>query len=250
MDSPAERAESIARDASFQRVELPGTGLTSFAKAGPARQLAIYIESDGAPWRARNEPPLDPTPLKALVLRLALADPSAGVAYVGRPCQYLSKEELLRCDPVLWTQGRFRADAVAATNEAIDRLKAVFRADRVDLVGYSGGGAMAALVAARRDDVGCLVTIAAPLDTRAWTTALGVSTLASSLNPSDSAERLNSVRQTHFRGLRDVVVPPRTTGRYFEKSGVARVIDLENFDHACCWEDAWARLRQQSCLTQ
>ncbi len=52
--------------------------------------------------------------VKPLVLRMAIADPSAAVAYLGRPCQYLRTEDLLKCDPQLWMRARFSDEAVAA----------------------------------------------------------------------------------------------------------------------------------------
>ena len=82
---------------------------------------------------------------------------------------------------------------MVAVNRAIDALKAASGALGIALAGYSGGGAMAALIAARRPDTVCLVTVAAPLDTGAWTQAIGVSPLRTSLNPLDHAARLASL---------------------------------------------------------
>jgi pimeloyl-ACP methyl ester carboxylesterase len=210
----------------------------------------VYVESDGAPWRFADEPPADPTPLKPAVLRMAIADNSPATAYLGRPCQYLSKADLLACDPRLWMQARFSNEMVAAMSQAVDQIKRNYGATHVDLVGYSGGGAMAALIAARRTDVACLVTIAAPLDTNAWTDALRVSRLDLSLNPVDAADKLRNLRQTHFRGMRDKLVPAATSARFFERLPGATVIDQQTFDHQCCWSDEWKELRRASCLAQ
>lgn len=235
-------------------VGVPDARLRAFAKrtapgADNAR-VTVYVESDGAPWRFPDEPPSDPTPVKPLVLRMAIADPSPAAAYLGRPCQYLREADLRNCDPELWMGGRFRDEAVAAMSLAVDQIKRIYGAAEVNLVGYSGGGAMAALIAARRSDVSCLVTVAAPLDTRAWTDAIGVSPLSLSLNPADEADRLRNVRQTHFRGARDKLVPPATSRRFLERVTGATVIDKETFDHRCCWADEWMDLRRASCLAQ
>ena len=235
-------------------VEVPDARLRAFAKrtapgASNAR-VTVYVESDGAPWRFPDEPPSDPTPLKPLVLRMAIADPSPAAAYLGRPCQYLREADLRKCDPELWMRGRFSNEAVAAMSLAVDQIKRIYRAAEVNLVGYSGGGAMAALIAARRSDVSCLVTVAAPLDTRAWTDTLRVSRLDLSLNPADAADKLRNVRQTHFRGVRDKVVPLATSRRFLERVTGATVIDKETFDHRCCWDDEWKDLRRASCLAQ
>jgi poly(3-hydroxybutyrate) depolymerase len=181
---------------------------------------------------------------------MAVDDSSPAVAYLGRPCQYLREADRLKCDPRLWMQARFGVDAVTAMNQAVDRIKQSYGATEVNLVGYSGGGAMAALLAARRNDVSCLVTVVAPLDTNAWTDALRVSRLDLSLNPADEADKLRNVRQSHFRGQRDKLVPPSTIRRFLERVPDASVIDKEKFDHQCCWGDEWKELRRATCLAQ
>ncbi len=251
IQSPAERAAVIAAEARLLEVQLPASALKAYLRqpaAANTRRLTIYLESDGAPWLAPDRPPADPTPIKPLVLRMAAADPSSPVAYLGRPCQYLDAVELAKCDPALWTRGRFSETAVAATNRAVSKLKERSGALRIALVGYSGGGALGALVAARRTDVECLVSVASPLDTAAWTRALGVSPLRESLNPADVASGLATVRQTHFTGAADRVVPPATIGRFIASQRATRIVNRAAFDHECCWADEWPQLRAQSCL--
>lgn len=235
-------------------VEVADSRLRAFAKrsapgAGNSR-VTVYVESDGAPWRFPDDPPSDPTPLIPLVLRMAITDPSPAVAYLGRPCQYLREADLIKCDPELWMRGRFSNEAVAAMDLAVDQIKRISGAAEVNLVGYSGGGAMAALIAARRSDVSCLVTLAAPLDTNAWTDTMRVSRLDLSLNPADVADMLRYVRQTHFRGARDKLVPPATSKRFLERVTGATVVNKEKFDHQCCWREEWNELRRSSCLAQ
>jgi pimeloyl-ACP methyl ester carboxylesterase len=252
LQAPTEQAVAIAASAGFSSVVLPDERIKGYLRLnsppGTARAITVYIESDGAPWRVPDEPPFDPTPHKPMVLQMAAADPSGAVAYLGRPCQYLSPNALARCDPALWMLGRFSEDAVATTDAALSAIKRRAQASSINLVGYSGGGAIAALVAMRRDDVGCLVTIAAPLDTDAWTAAIGVSRLSYSLNPADHARQLAPLRQTHFRGRKDALVPPQTTRRYLAQVPGAQVIDREDYDHQCCWKEDWKELRAQSCL--
>lgn len=252
LQAPAEQALAIAAEAGFLPVELPDKRLKGFVRliSSPetVRTLTVYIESDGAPWRVPDEPPFDPTPHKPMVLQMAASDPSTAVGYLGRPCQYLTPNALAECDPALWMLGRFSEDAVAATNASLTAMKSRARASAINLVGYSGGGAIAALVAARRDDVKCLVTVAAPLDSDAWTSAIGVSRLSYSLNPADIAGKLRPLTQTHFRGRRDTLVPPATSRRFLAQVPGARIIDKDDYDHQCCWRTDWIDLRTQSCL--
>lgn len=135
-------------------------------------------------------------------------------------------------------------------NEAVTQAKKLVGAEKVRLVGYSGGGTVVTLIAARRRDVSCLVTVAAPLDTMAWTRALGVSPLTGSLNPADQAPRLVSVPQTHMRGSKDALVPAATQSGYLRQIPMARVIDLSQSNHDCCWADDWRALRAQTCLAE
>ena len=53
---------------------------------------------------------------------------------------------------------------VRVSKQAIDTLKQQFQSEEIVLVGYSGGGAIAALVAARRADVADLISVAGNLD--------------------------------------------------------------------------------------
>lgn len=255
LQSPAEHSRSLARDAGFVPLPLPDARLTAFVRkksdSPPDAAVTVYIESDGAPWRFADEPPADPTPLKPFVMRMAVADTGSRTAYLSRPCQYLSAAALRECDPGLWMQARFSNEAVSATNAAVDRIKTDTGASRVNLVGYSGGGAMAALVAARRSDVHCLTTIGAPLDTDAWTNSLQVSRLDRSLNPADVAPKLTKLPQTHYRGLKDQLVRPATTERFISQAKPgAVVIDERDFDHQCCWSEQWLRLSRATCLAE
>lgn len=209
--------------------------------------VTIFIEGDGARW-PRGRPPRDPTPEDPLALRLALGEPAAKVAYLGRPCQYLDDGQRAHCPTALWVGARFGDEALAMTMKAIERVKAVSQASEIHLVGYSGGGAMAALIAAGRRDVTCLVTIAAPLDLTAWAQALGVTPLTQSADPLDYAEALAVIPQTHFAGGRDPVVPPATVATYRQRQPRALFELVADFDHECCWVAAWNRLRRQSCL--
>jgi len=192
-------------------------------------------------------PPDDPTPENPVSLRLAVQDSAPAVAYVGRPCQYLDDDTLNACDPALWTRGRYSEAALKMTMEVVDALVRGTGARAVTLIGHSGGGAMAALVAEHRSDVACLSSVAAPLDIAAWTQAIKVSPLRTSLNPFDGAARLQGVPQVHFTGARDDVVPPESIARFLRALPQAREVRIDRFDHDCCWVDEWVKLRARAC---
>jgi pimeloyl-ACP methyl ester carboxylesterase len=210
--------------------------------------LVVYIEGDGAPWPASNLPPGDPTPPNPLALRLAAAHDGATVAYLGRPCQYLDDATLRECDGALWAGARYGTSALKMVNDAIDALAAATGARRLALVGYSGGGAIAALLAGRRADVSCVVTIAAPLDTEAWSRMIDVSPLKASFNPAESPAGAQPETAVHFTGGRDRVVPPESIRKYLDRHPRSSEIRIADFGHDCCWVRDWTRLRRQTCL--
>lgn len=252
LQSPASKVDHAAREGGFEAVSITGVPIKAWlrapANAAALAPLTVYIEGDGAEWRGRYRPPLDPTPRNALALRLALRDDGARVAYVGRPCQYLDEEALANCPPSLWISGRYSEAAVTMVSAVIDQLLRLASGGRLNIVGYSGGGAIAALVAARRTDVACVVTLAAPLDINAWAAALKLTPLSESLNPLDFAQRLHAVPQWHFAAAGDEVVPPATLRRVVDVLPASNVRVIEDYDHDCCWVFAWQDLRRQTCL--
>jgi len=210
----------------------------------PADTLTIYLEGDGFAWISRSMPSADPTPRTPLALRLALAHPVGNAAYLGRPCQYVDAERT-SCPDRYWTSARFAPEVIESTNRAIDVLKTWFGARQLTLVGYSGGGAVAALVAARRSDVARLITVAGNLDHRTWTAHHRITTMSESLNAADVAERLAGLPQTHFVGGRDKVIPidlARRWPRSFTGDGKSNLRIIDDADHACCWTERWPAL--------
>lgn len=204
--------------------------------------LAIYIEGDGFAWVSRGRPSSDPTPKNPVALRLALEDSTAAVVYVARPCQYTEGKARKGCDVRYWTTHRLAEEVIAALDVAIDHAKAHHGAVEIELIGYSGGGAAAVLLAARRADVRLLVTIAANLDTRMWTDLHGVTPLLGSLNPLDHVADVRGVPQVHFAGGDDDIVPPAIAQRFVAAlgpGGRATVRVRPDLDHDCCWWRGW-----------
>jgi pimeloyl-ACP methyl ester carboxylesterase len=211
------------------------------AAPGP---LFVYIEGDGAAYLDPHTPSSDPTPIDPLALRLAAADPGPAVAYVARPCQFAPGRGDRRCVMTDWTNRRFSTEVVDAVNDAIGREHARSPARPLVVVGYSGGGVIAALVAARRSDVALLITLAAPLDIADWTRRLDLSPLTGSRSPLDDAAVLRQVRQVDFAGERDATVPVETIRGAVEKlQPGAKLVVVPEFDHRCCWLRDWPQLR-------
>lgn len=206
--------------------------------------LSVYIEGDGAPWPSPHHPPRDPTPTSPLMLTMAMADPAPNTVYLGRPCQYLDSLALANCDPTYRDEARFAPNVVAEYDHILDDLKQKTGAKKLHLTGYSGGGVIAALLAARRTDVKQWTTIAAPLDLSAWTRHHGISPLTDSLDPAGlPVDALPPGR--HLAGANDPVVPPLIIQGFTASHG-GRLRIVPNFDHVCCWAEQWPRLLKET----
>ena len=211
--------------------------------------LTIYIEGDGAHWLFQMAPPSNPTPRKSLVVSLATQDQSSFTMYLARPCQYIDIVQFEDCDPSLWTEGRFSPAVIQYANDMINEVLLDLPKVRLNLVGHSGGGTLATLLAARRNDVRCLVTLAAPLDIAAWTRSVSVGPLRLSNNPADPSIQLKSIRQTHFFGENDSIVKKESIGNYRNFSDKTEFIVISGFDHTKAWAKEWPMLQKRSCLT-
>lgn len=243
-------ADALARAQGWQAQAIPAGAFTLLAylppnaAADPADTLTVYIEGDGLAWITRSQPSDDPTPRDPLALRLALAQPAGKAAYLGRPCQYL-RQQNPACGSPYWTTARFAPEVVEASSRALDQLKQATASRRLILVGHSGGGAVAALLAARRTDVDRLITIAGNLDHRAWTTRLRLSPLTASLNPADEIAALRRLPQWHFAGGKDSALPAELVRNFaaaFPPGSPVQVRVEPDYDHHCCWAQAWPQL--------
>lgn len=211
------------------------------------RTLVIYIEGDGFAWVTPSQVSDDPTPRDPVALRMALAQPGGVAAYLARPCQYTMSAQARgrSCQSRYWADERFAETVVQAESQAVDELKRRHGATRLMLVGYSGGGAVAALLAARRVDVTALVTVAGNLDHEAWTRLHHVRPLKGSLNPVDEARMLGRIPQWHLSGGEDKVVPAEVLASYLQHlqgPAKATTIVVPPADHACCWAAQWPAL--------
>ncbi|MCB1739119.1 MAG: alpha/beta hydrolase [Gammaproteobacteria bacterium] len=227
-------------------------------RAGMQRTLRVYLHGDGVPWLHTRSVASDPTPSEPLVMALMRRDPELSVL-LGRPCYFgLSRDP--PCEPHAWTHGRYSAVVVHSMLTALAGLLAdglVPAPDGIEYVGYSGGGALAVLMAARTPGFADrlpplrrVVTLAANLDTERWTDWHGVSALSGSLNPADVLPLAEGIVAIHYAGERDRIVPPALAwparpgnGRGREEtSGQSPLRVLPGFDHECCWVQRWPEL--------
>jgi pimeloyl-ACP methyl ester carboxylesterase len=236
--SPAERFDAEATALGLRAGEVAGAGFRHRVHRSPPRPgavLHVYLDGDGTPYFA-GLPAADPTARDPLILKLLVRDPAPAVL-LGRPC-YHGYEQDAGCDPGLWTSHRYAEAVVASLAAATAGLLADGGHGAAVLIGYSGGGALAMLLAERVPQTIAVVTIAANLDTDAWSTHQRHRPLTGSLNPATRPPLPPSIRQAHLAGSGDTVVPPSLTARGV-RGGNATLTVIEGFDHRCCWADAW-----------
>lgn len=239
-------AESLAFQNEFARLDIQTKRLQIAAFVKPSyfgKTLRIYIEGDGFAWLTRHRPSNNPTPIDPIGLKLAAID-AYNVAYLARPCQYFEKLPSY-CETSYWTDAQFSREVIDEMNKAVDQLKSLAKAERVELIGYSGGGTVAALIAAHRSDVAKLVTVAANLDHQAWSKYHKLSELNKSLNPPDFRKELLGVPQIHFIGEKDQVVPIDIYQSFRKDFAASKAMDFRvvpGMEHHCCWDKEWPRL--------
>lgn len=245
VEKRAADADAIAATARMAKIPLRTDTFALMSYSHLVRSgepITIYIEGDGKAWTTRTQVSLNPTPDNPLALRLAARDPAANVAYLGRPCQYVELGREKRCDDAYWTFKRFTPEVISAVDQAVSQLKARIGASGVHLVGYSGGGAVAALVAAGRSDVLSLRTVAGNLDHVALHTHHRVSQMPASLNAIDVAPKLAKIPQIHYSGSLDAVVPGFIASRFAERSGngaCIRLSTMQGANHEDGWVERW-----------
>jgi dienelactone hydrolase len=226
----------------------------------PGLPINIYIEGDGRSWITRSTISADPTPLNPVALKLAIADNNANVVYLSRPCQYTSHIEDEFCNPLVWTDERFSPKVIKAMNQAVDQIKKTSKAKKINLVGFSGGGGLAVLMAAHRNekDIASVRTVAADLDIAAMTAYHHATPSKSSLNPKDYVHAVMHIPQIHFVGDKDQVVPVHIAQGFIQTLNQAkkkramiknnryvRLQIVKSHDHQKGWTESWARLLKE-----
>lgn len=217
----------------------------------------IYIEGEGLYFpREQRLSDDDPTPLNPVALHLASRDKAENVVYLARPCQYIGGgfNQGARCD-ASHTIGdkRFSPSVIASYNAALDEIKRRYDIEGYHLVGFSGGGGLAAILAAERDDILSLRTVAGNLDHRVFSNHHERPPLTGSQNPRDAASSLTDLPQYHFIGGQDEVVPPAVLHSYLQALGPSSCVQyqlIQEAEHTEGWVDKWPELlaRSVSCL--
>ena len=122
-----------------------------------------------------------------------------------------------------------------------DAIKSISKGQPIDLIGYSGGGGIAVLIADRNKKVRSILTIAGLLDHKLFTEHHKVLPMIGSLNPIDVAYRLRNIPQLHMSGGKDVIVRPSIADHYVVTAN-SRCVKHQirpDISHDKGWEGEW-----------
>ena len=245
----SEVADRIASPAWMIERQIPAApfSLTAYERIHKRHAPAnVYIEGDGLAWLSRTQISQDPTPKNPVSLHLASKDMAKNVIYLARPCQYSGMlERDTPCEPTYWTNQRYAPTVVESYNTALNEIRRRYNIKGFNLIGFSGGGTISALLAANRDDVLSFRTIAGNLDHRAHSDYHNVSYLEGSLNPRDFSGKLKYVPQIHYIGGQDQIVPPTVLHSYLQAIGESNCVGYEfiqEADHEEGWVNKWPEL--------
>ncbi len=231
--------DALALSSGFERGVASGEPYrhVTYQRVAGSRRLHVYLEGDGVPWWSRYMISQDPTSRRPLVLRLMALD-SGDRYYLARPC-YNGFARSKPCNNSMWTSKRY---SPAVVNSMAAALKTHIRQhdyQEVVLIGHSGGGTLAMLLAGQLPQTSAVVTIAANMDIDAWTALHGYSSLSGSINPALQPPLSDAIWQLHLAGERDQNVPPAIIQGALRQQRHAAVVVFRGFNHGCCWLRAW-----------
>ena len=205
----------------------------------------IYIEGDTASV-ASSALTKDATPSNPVGLHLASRDLSKNLAYLSRPCQYIKQPEKKGCDPKYWGADRFAPEVIDAYQAALDDIGARWDVTNFHLVGFNGGANIAAVLAATRNDVLSLRTVAGDLNPRFVDNVGNMPVSSNAILAVDYGSKLAGIPQHHFIGGADDIVTPGTYHSYRQAVGLSDCIHyslIQDADHTNGWVEKWPDLR-------
>ncbi len=200
-------------------------------------RLHVYLEGDGLAWLPGNRVSLDPTPPHSCLMPLMAMD-TASAVYLGRPCYHGFANER-GCHPSLWTQGRYGEQIIQSMVKALLGIMPERKCQAV-LIGYSGGGAMAMLIASRMSErIRGVVTLAGNLNVEDWTTRHGYAALDQSKDPAHLPPLPPSLFQIHVAGGKDDNIPATVIATEAARQKGARYLLVPQLAHDCPEPKLW-----------
>ncbi len=244
----AETAQRIAAPVWMIKRDIPAKPylLRSYERIHDRGGVAnIYIEGDGSEFTSPKEWEGNPTPKNPVALHLASNDRANNVIYLARPCQYTGKLSDKPCDSNSWMEGRFSNEIINSFDTALDEIANRYDISAFNLIGYSGGAAIATLLTAQRNDILSIRTVSGTLDHKMQSDLLKSLKLTDSLNPVDIAASIAKTPQYHFIGGQDKFTPPAILHSYIQATPSTNCVQTMLIQEASYdegWVDKWSEL--------
>lgn len=227
-------AEALLKQAGFEAVPLDGgvpVRVWVRSRGAAPGPWHIYLEGDGAAWQRGGVPSPNPTPQTPVALWLALDDEAQHVAYLARPCQFISPLPPV-CRPHLWTQDRYGEQVQVWWRQAIE---AVAADEPVRLVGFSGGAHLALQLAPELPNTEGVVSVAGNLHDAQFARHHRLPA------PEHVPPQAPDLPLWSLSGGRDRVVPPELTAHMLEaRAGECQFHQIvAGAEHTGPWQLAW-----------
>lgn len=189
---------------------------------------------------------------RSVSLSLARRVTSDTVVYLARPCQFLfAAPSAGQCvDPLQWTKGRYSDNQLTLIEDAI--RQAIGRVETaLVVVGHSGGGVIALRLAQRaRLPIHCTVTLASPIDIKAWQRHHQTQAVLDITDPGDLADTSTRMRAIFLFGADDQTVPPSVIGRWAKEAkrgpNIYKITRAASHSHG--WGDTLDLIDSRRCV--
>lgn len=244
VDSRASHAENLIKKTQFSTQVLQTRHFEIFSSHkvenfNANNILTIVIEGDGYSWVNRYKISDNPTPRNPVGLKIATSL-NKPVVYLARPCQYVTSAD---CTQPLWSSGRFKEEVILSYMDALDSLSAQYQNRQFNLIGFSGGAYIALVLAAKREDISSVSTIAGVLDPENWTRFHQISPLSLYYETADLLRNSDHVSFEHICSRADKIMPCALTENFVHRSrgmGLVnhRATTYDDETHTSLWKAA------------
>ena len=180
--------------------------------------INIYIEGDGRSWIDRDTISSNPTPVIPVALNLASLDDKNNVIYLARPCQFVFNA---LCNDKVWTSQQFGNAVLKSYMEVLEAIKRENKDIQFNLIGYSGGATIVLMLAANRDDILSIRTLAGNLNHNHLSELTKTTPLFDSIRADSFILKTKNTPQIHYYGGKDKVISDKIYLNY--KIGRAHV---------------------------
>ncbi|WP_342267978.1 alpha/beta hydrolase [Candidatus Tisiphia endosymbiont of Empis tessellata] len=242
IDTRIKEADKVASMNKFEKklVKAGDFVITTYQRVSDKDSpYVFYIEGDGSISIGCYAIADNPTPSRVMLFKLATLDTRPNIVYIARVhAKYTPMELNPNCNQAYWTDKRMAEDMIESTNIVINSIN---NGNPASLVGFSGGGGVAILVAARNKHIKDIITVAGNLDIENFSKHHGIYALKKSLNPINYAIKISNIPQLHLSGAKDAIVPSKIMHGYVKASSSNCVQQkiFPNITHTKGWDKVW-----------